>query len=1458
MSIIPLVLIICTIAMAAAPATAQIADTHWAMFHHDLNHTGLSPYYGPDTPAVKWAFSTGDRIHGSAAIAEDGTIYIGTRDHCSLTRSRLYAINPDGTENWHWSPPLYFCRCIVDYTDSSPAVASDGTIYIGCWNHRLYALYPNGTERWVFHDTSHGTKCWGFVLTSPAIAPDGTIYIGNNNGRLYAINSDGSFKWSYQTGCSIQSSPAVGHDGTVYVGSHDKKLYAIKPDGTLKWNYYTGAIIKSSPAIGSDGTVYVGSNDKKLHAINPDGTPKWSYTTCGKVVSSPAIDADGTVYVGSYDGRVYAINPDGTPKWSYTTCGKVVSSPAIDADGTVYVGSQDGCVYAINPDGSLLWKYNTEKGIYYSSPAIASDGTMYIGNYRGGKLYAFGPGTPPNRPPVLDPIGSKTAYEATELNTTITASDPDCDSLTFSSNATFGTLTPINSTATYWSWTPDYDDAGIYCVDFGVSDGEFSDNETVMITVEDVNRPPVLEEVCDQAVNETETLTIGVNATDPDSDPLIYSCNRTDLFTDFNPTTDTGSWITGYADAGIYYVDFGVSDGKGGVANETANITVEDVNRLPELEEVGDQTINESETLTIGVNATDPDSDLLIYSCNRTDLFTDFNSLTGTGSWTPCYENSGIYYVNFAVSDGKGGIDNETVSIIVEDVNRPPELEGIGDKSVNESELLEFTVNATDPDGDGLTYSASNLPDGATFSNTMRTFSWTPSLEQDGLHHDVHFEVSDGDLIDWENITIRVGDMGDPNSPPIFEPTGDKSVNESELLEFTVNATDHDGDNLTYSATNLPDGATFDNATRTFAWIPTFEQAGTYPGVYFEVSDGELTNWTSITITVNDTNRPPEIEEMMDRTVSETETLTADVDGTDPDYDMLTYFCNRTDLFFDFNPLTGTGSWTTGYADAGIYCVDFGVSDGKGGIANETVNITVEDVNRLPELEEMGNQTIEETETLMVDMNATDPDGDVLIYSCNRTDLFTDFDPTTGTGSWTTGYADAGIYCVDFGVSDGKGGVANETVNITVEDVNRPPELGEIGDRSTNESGLLEFTVNATDPDGDELAYSASNLPSGATFNSTTGEFSWTPAFGQAGVYHDARFEVTDGESMDFKNITITVTGVSVEISVLPADMTVSPQDQFDVRIHIDPNGLPVYAVQYYLAYNTSVVRAETQVKGLFLGGTHDTIVVVNDIDQPSGEIDYAETRKIPGGVDAKENITRIHFIAIGPHSATTSLTLYNILVSDIDGNRMSYTVRNGTVELTENIPPVPIGISKHRINNVAQKYQSTAVLCSCSYDLDYGNAGGNITYIRWAFGDGQYGTTEGLPVDSCTCKEHKYESWQWDLPAVPYPDGNYVPFDVQLDVMDDGCPELNNATNFTVDVYIAGDANGDGEVNILDAVWVGKHWRATCGTTCLCENCEGYLWDDEQKDGADLNNDCEINILDAVIVGANWRHTAW
>jgi PKD repeat protein len=92
-------------------------------------------------------------------------------------------------------------------------------------------------------------------------------------------------------------------------------------------------------------------------------------------------------------------------------------------------------------------------------------------------------------------------------------------------------------------------------------------------------------------------------------------------------------------------------------------------------------------------------------------------------------------------------------------MNRPPVLDHIGDKTISEGEPLAFTVTASDPDGDALTYSASNLPSGADFNSTTRVFSWTPGYNQAGTYPGVHFAVTDGNLGDAEDITITVNDV---------------------------------------------------------------------------------------------------------------------------------------------------------------------------------------------------------------------------------------------------------------------------------------------------------------------------------------------------------------------------------------------------------------------------------------------------------------------------------------------------------------------------------------------------------------------------------------------------------------------------------------------------------------------------------------------------------------------------
>jgi hypothetical protein len=86
-------------------------------------------------------------------------------------------------------------------------------------------------------------------------------------------------------------------------------------------------------------------------------------------------------------------------------------------------------------------------------------------------------------------------------------------------------------------------------------------------------------------------------------------------------------------------------------------------------------------------------------------------------------------------------------------VNQPPVLALIPDQVTKETVALSFTVSATDPDGDLLTYAAINLPAGATFAN--RTLTWTPTLGQAGVYP-ITVGVTDGELMDSQTVTITV------------------------------------------------------------------------------------------------------------------------------------------------------------------------------------------------------------------------------------------------------------------------------------------------------------------------------------------------------------------------------------------------------------------------------------------------------------------------------------------------------------------------------------------------------------------------------------------------------------------------------------------------------------------------------------------------------------------------------
>jgi hypothetical protein len=178
--------------------------------------------------------------------------------------------------------------------------------------------------------------------------------------------------------------------------------------------------------------------------------------------------------------------------------------------------------------------------------------------------------------------------------------------------------------------------------------------------------------------------------------------------------------------------------------------------------------------------------------------------------------------------------------------------------------------------------------------------------------------------------------------------------------------------------------------------------------------------------------------------------------------------------------------------------------------------------NQPPVLAAIGDSTVTAGESLAFTLSASDDDNDPLTFSVESLPSGAALEAISGEFSWTPSAAQAGNYTLTFSVSDGQES-ASATAAITVEaPPNQPPVLAVIGDRAVAAGESLAFTLSASDDDNDPLTFSVESLPSGASLEAISGEFSWTPGAAQAGNY-TLTFSVSDGQESDSATAAITV-----------------------------------------------------------------------------------------------------------------------------------------------------------------------------------------------------------------------------------------------------------------------------------------------------------------------------------------------
>jgi cyclophilin family peptidyl-prolyl cis-trans isomerase len=560
-------------------------------------------------------------------------------------------------------------------------------------------------------------------------------------------------------------------------------------------------------------------------------------------------------------------------------------------------------------------------------------------------------------PPQLDAIPDDTVDELAPFTFDANATDANLpnDTLVFSFGSSVPTGMTINAQTGVISWTPaEADGPQSYTISVRVTDAfQLTDEEEFVLNVSEVNTPPFIPPIDDKIVNAGSELRFTIVATDADlpAQDLGFSLVSAPAGALIDPVTGEFVWTPGpSAPASVETVTVRVQDAAGEFADRSFNVRV---NVAPQIDPITDRTVDEGQTLTVPVAATDPNGvdDTLTFSLINPPTGATIDSATGVITFIPTEAQGGqTLSITVRVAD-QGGLTAETsFGVTVNEVNSPPVIGAIGTRNVNEGATLSFNIPATDPDvpANTLTYSVvGQLPAGATLDPNTGAFTWTPTEAQGPQTLNVTVRVQDSaGASDEETFQIVVAEV---NNAPEIDDIADQAVDEGSELTFTASATDSDtpANTIRFSlGAGAPAGASIDPASGVFRWTPSEAQGpGTFMITIVATDDGGLSDSTTVEVTVREVNTAPSISPISRQTVLQGGALRVNVDALDVDLpaNALTFALTDAPEGAGIDPQTGEISWRVpAQQSVGVLSFTVQVSDGAGATDEFTFEVEVQ------------------------------------------------------------------------------------------------------------------------------------------------------------------------------------------------------------------------------------------------------------------------------------------------------------------------------------------------------------------------------------------------------------------------------------------------------------------------------------------------------------------------------------
>ena len=647
-----------------------------------------------------------------------------------------------------------------------------------------------------------------------------------------------------------------------------------------------------------------------------------------------------------------------------------------------------------------------------------------------------------NDVPQVTSTNVHTIDEDTFVTDTIVVLDPDTEDSTDPDSYTMqvvdepdsGTL-EFNATTGVYTYTPDANYNGTDSFTVKVEDEHGTEtNKVVNITVDPVNDPP---EAKDDSAEVSEEGSVEILVLDNDTDIdldregddlTIYGVADVDNGTVTIDAEDSKSLtFTPNVDFfGTEEFTYIVIDEHSATDEATVTVTVTAINDPPIISDVVDQTIDEdSSTGAISFTVTDVDNDddsLVVTAVTDNGTITPKANIVlgGSGSmrtvtitpladkntWNDDTDSHNPVSITLTVSDGSL-TDSDSFTVTVVPVNDTPVPQDDSDTVAEDGSIvIDVLANDVDIDmdneGDSLTIQSVSGVDNATVEIALdkRTLTFTPDADYFGTEEFTYTVVDENDAAYDATVIVTVTPV---NDPPVISDVVNQTIDEdSSTGEISFTVTDVDNEDGGLDVTAVTDNGTViplsnivlggSDSTRTVTVTPVLnkntwnDETDSHDPVKITltVSDGELTDSDSFTVTVTPLNDVPEPEDDT-AMVAEDDSIVIDVLDNDEDVDI-----NNEGDSLTIQSVSGVDNGTVDIADDRLtltFTPDadyFGTEEFTYTVVDEnnvtydaTVTVEVTPVNDPPIISDVPNQTIDEdSSTGVISFTVTDVDND--------------------------------------------------------------------------------------------------------------------------------------------------------------------------------------------------------------------------------------------------------------------------------------------------------------------------------------------------------------------------------------------------------------------------------------------------------------------------------------------------